>query len=84
MDLYGAATCLWSKRVGWLLVQRPVRAMAVIMSYILGEDGGQMSLAEDEHAVGALAANGAHPAFGMCVGPSRQLDPMSRVVWLFG
>ena len=32
------------------------------------QDGGQVSLAEDEHPVGVLTAYGADPALGMGVG----------------
>jgi hypothetical protein len=48
----------WSDRVGWLLSQGTVWAVIVIVPGVFGQDGGQMSLAEDEHPVGALAADG--------------------------
>jgi hypothetical protein len=40
-----------------------VRPVIVVMRRVLGKYGRQVPLADDEHPVGALAANGTHPAF---------------------
>ena len=45
--------------------------MVVVMSGVFGQYGAEVPLAEDEHPVGALAAYGTHPAFGMGVRPRR-------------
>src|SRR5215468_6605214 len=67
LDLHGGLSWCWSDRVGWLLSQGTVWAVIVIVPGVFGQDGGQMSLAEDEYPVGALSAYGAHPALGMGV-----------------
>jgi len=58
---------------GRVLVQRPVRPVAVIVIGILAKDQAQMPFAGDQHPVQALAAGAADPAFRDRVGPHRQL-----------
>lgn len=43
-------------RVGWLLGAGLVGSVIIVVSGVLGQDGAQMSLAEDEQPVGALAS----------------------------
>ena len=69
LDLHGGLAWCWSGRVGRLLGQGAVGTMIVIVPRVFGQDGGQMSSAEDEHPVGALASDGAHPALGLGVRP---------------
>src|SRR5436190_1953776 len=71
LDLHGGLAWCWSGRVGRLLGQGAVGTMIVIVPRVFGQDGGQMSLAEDEYPVGALASDGAHPALGLGVRPGR-------------
>ncbi|MCW2638935.1 MAG: hypothetical protein JWP76_1241, partial [Dactylosporangium sp.] len=59
------------RRVRWLLVQRTMWTVAVVVSHVLAEDRRQLSLANDEHPVGALPTYGAHPALRERVRPGR-------------
>jgi hypothetical protein len=54
--------------VRWLLVERSVWSVAVVVGGVLGQDARQVSSAGDEDPVGALASDGADPAFrvGVC------------------
>ena len=45
--------------------------VSVVVSHVLGEHGRQVPLADDQHPVGAFAADGAHPALGERVRPGR-------------
>jgi hypothetical protein len=67
LDAHDRLAWRCSGRVGWLLSQSLMWAMIIVVLGVFGQDRGQVSLAEDEHSVGALAAYGAHPAFGMGV-----------------
>ena len=69
--------CAWSR---WLptsgrraLLQRPVRAMLVVVIDVLAEDQSQVPFAGYQHPVQALAAGTGDPAFGDSVRP-RCLD----------
>src|SRR5207248_8070382 len=46
------------------LVQRTMWSMFVVVRGVLAEDLRQMTFANNEHSVGALTSDGAHPAFG--------------------
>ena len=48
--------------VGWLLAEGPVRPVGVVVIDIFAENVAEMSPADDEDPVGALAA-GASPSF---------------------
>jgi hypothetical protein len=58
-------------RIRWLLPERAMWTVAVVVSHVLAEDRRQMTLADDERPVGALPADGAHPALGERVRPGR-------------
>jgi hypothetical protein len=69
--------CAWSR---WLptsgrraLLQRPVRAMLVVVIDVLAEDQSQVPFAGYQHPVQALAAGTGDPPFGDSVRP-RRLD----------
>ena len=53
------------------LLQRPVRAMQVVMVGVLAEDQPQVPLAGDQYPVQALTASAGDPAFRDCVRPWR-------------
>jgi hypothetical protein len=57
--------------LGWPLAQRAMRPMFVVVRGVLAEDGCQVPLAGDRHAVGALPPDGAHPRFRERVRPRR-------------
>jgi hypothetical protein len=48
----------------WVLVQRPVWPMGVVVIGVLAEDEPQMPLAGDQHLIEAFAAGAADPTFG--------------------
>ncbi len=48
-------------------VQRSVRPLSVVVHRVSGERPAQVSLAEDQHLVGELGADGQHEAFGVAV-----------------
>jgi hypothetical protein len=54
-----------------LLAEALVWTVIIVVGGVLSQDDAQVALAEHEHPVGALAAYGAHPAFGMSVRPGR-------------
>jgi hypothetical protein len=62
-----------------VLVQCPVRAVAVMVTDVLAEDQPQVPFAGDQHLVQALAAGAADPAFGYSVGRHRQLHPIQMI-----
>ena len=49
-----------------------VRPGRVVVRLVLGQDGAQMLLAEDQHAVQKLAAQDADEPFAGRIGPRRQ------------
>jgi len=76
-------TCACCGRVlasgGRVLVQRPVRPVAVVVIGVLAEDQLQVPFAGDQHPVQALAAGTGDPAFGYSVGRSRRLHPIQMI-----
>src|SRR4051812_17697081 len=56
----------WSGRGGRNL-QRSMRPLAVVVGAVSGEDGPQMSLAEDQDAVGELGSGGQDNSLGEAV-----------------
>nr|AHE14628.1 hypothetical protein asmbl_12 [uncultured bacterium] len=60
----------------WPLSQSAMWPVFVVVGWIAGQDGRQMPLTGDEHAIDALPADGAHPAFGE--GRSRAAPAASR------
>jgi hypothetical protein len=56
-----------------------VRAVAVVTSGVLAEDGPQVPFTVDEHPVGALSSCAAYPPLGYRVAPHRQLH-LIRVI----
>jgi hypothetical protein len=58
----GAQVYNLRRRVRWLLIERTMWTVAVVVSQVPGEDCRQMALVDDEYPVGALPAYGAHPA----------------------
>jgi hypothetical protein len=65
--------------VGRSLLEGLVRAVAVVMSGVLAEDGPQVPFTVDEHPVGALGSCAAYPPLGIGVGPHRQLHPFQMI-----
>ena len=59
--------------VGRSLLAGLVRAVPVVMSGVLAEDGPQVPFTVDEHPVGALGSCAAYPPLGITVAPHRQL-----------
>ena len=59
--------------IGWSLIECAVGPMSVVVRDVGIQDRGQVSVADDEDAVGAFAVDGADPSFGDGVGPRRQL-----------
>jgi hypothetical protein len=49
------------RRNWWLLAERTMWTVAVVVAGVLVEDCRQVSLADDEHPVGAFSAYGADP-----------------------
>jgi hypothetical protein len=54
--------------VGWQEAQRTMRPVLVVMPTVDAEHLLEVASAEDENAVEAVGAEGAHPAFGVGVG----------------
>ena len=61
------------RSVGDALVDALVGPGHVVMRLVVGQDGTQVCLAEDQHAVQELAAQGADEALADRVVPYRQL-----------
>jgi hypothetical protein len=60
--------CGWVRTPGGrVLVQRPVRPVAVVVIDVLAEDQPQVPFTGDQHLVQALAASASDPAFGYSV-----------------
>jgi hypothetical protein len=57
--------------IGWSLIECAVWPMSVVVRDVGIQDRGQVSVADDEDAVGAFAADGADPAFGDSVRAGR-------------
>jgi hypothetical protein len=55
--------------------------VAVVVGGVLAQDRHQMTFTDDEHPVGALAADRAHPALreGVCSGRRRCLEHVDAV-----
>jgi hypothetical protein len=53
--------------------------MRIAVIGVLAEDQPQVPFAGDQHPVQALAAGTADPAFGVSVGPRRQLHPIQMI-----
>ena len=63
MDRFGDR-CL----VAWRTeVPSSMRPLSVVAPRVLGKDAAQVPLAEDQHPVGDLGADGQHEAFGEAV-----------------
>jgi len=58
--------------------------VSVVVAGVLVQEVAQVSLAKDQHPVGELGPGGEHEPFGVAVGPSRRLHPMSWVNESFG
>jgi hypothetical protein len=72
--------CGWMRTPGGrVVVQRPVRPVAVVVTGVLAEDQPQVPFARDQHLVQALAASAGDPAFGYSVAPHRQLHPVRMI-----
>jgi hypothetical protein len=54
--------------LGWDETEPTMRSVPVVVAYVDGRDTLEVATADDEQAVKALAANGAHPTFGVGVG----------------
>jgi len=67
------------RRIRWPLIERSVRPVAVVVRHVLGKHGRQVPLADNQHPVGALAADGAHPALRERIGPRRQLHLIQMI-----
>jgi hypothetical protein len=52
------------RRIRWLLSERAMWTVAVVVAGVLVDDRRQVPLADDEHPVRALSAYRAHPALG--------------------
>ena len=64
-------------------LQRSMRPLPVVVPRVLGKDATQVSLAEDQHPVGDLGADGQHKAFGEAVRPRasrRDLDDLNTCI----
>ncbi|MCW2862478.1 MAG: hypothetical protein JWP48_4186 [Actinoallomurus sp.] len=64
-------------RLWWSPVSCPMRAMLVVVPFVLGEYATQVAFAVDEKPVGAFAPHGPDPALGDRVrprSPDRRLD----------
>jgi hypothetical protein len=73
----GTSHLLWwwsvgvCRAVGWSLAECAVWPMGVVVPEVGSQDCGEVVAAEDEDPIGALAADGADPAFGESVRPGR-------------
>jgi hypothetical protein len=54
-----------------------VRPVIIVVADVLGEHCCQVALADDEHSVQALPADGADPPLGDRVGPSCRMHPIA-------
>jgi hypothetical protein len=61
----------WRVVVGWSLLAGLVRAVTVVMAGVLRENRPQVPVVVDQHPVGALRPDSAHPPLGIAVGPWR-------------
>jgi hypothetical protein len=52
----------------WEKLQRPVWSPTVVMRAVLGQDGAQVPLTEDQDAIGEFGSGGQHESFGEAVG----------------
>jgi hypothetical protein len=68
----------WTVGSWRLLIECPVRSSAVVVAGIFVDGSAQVSLVEDEHAVGYLGADGENEPLGVCVGRRRQL----HLIWM--
>jgi hypothetical protein len=67
----GVATVVFA--VGDALGDALVRPGRAVMRVVFGQDGAQVALAEDQHAVEELSAQGTDKALAGCIHP-RRLD----------
>ena len=65
--------------VGWSLLAGLMGPVPVVVADVAVEDQSQVPFAVDQHPVGALGSCGAHPPFGVAVGPHRQLHLIRRI-----
>jgi hypothetical protein len=65
--------------VGRSEVKRAVGSSAVVVGGVLLEHGSQMSLAGDEHPIGAFGPRSEHPAFREGVGRRRRLHLIQMI-----
>ena len=56
-------------RAWWMQSQCPMRTPRVVVRSVGRERSAEVSLAEDQHAVGEFGADGQHEAFGEAVRP---------------
>jgi hypothetical protein len=70
--------------VRWTLREALVWTVSVEVRHVFVEDRAGVAFVPDQDPVGALGTDAADEPFGMRVGPSRQLHPMSRVGGSFG
>jgi hypothetical protein len=59
-------------------LQRSMRPLPVVVPRVLGKDATQVSLAEDQHPVGDLGADGQHKAFGEGIATRAYAHPDPR------
>lgn len=50
----------WVVELGWLEVQRAVRASSIVVPRVLGQDNAQVPFTEDQHPIGYLCPNREH------------------------
>ncbi len=65
--------------VGDALGDTLVRPGRVVVRLVLGQDGAQMPLTEDQHPVEEFSAQGAGEALADRVGPHRQRRPVQMI-----
>jgi hypothetical protein len=63
----------------WEETEPTMRSVPVVVAYVDGQETIEVMTADDQRVAKALAANGAHPTFGVGVGLTRRLHPISRV-----
>src|SRR4051794_20839716 len=79
LDLGGRWGSDLRTRLGWLLAERAMWPMVVVVRGVGCEGCRQVPFADDEHPVGAFPAGGVDPAFGEGVGAGclwRRLDDL--------
>jgi hypothetical protein len=54
-------------RTWWAQLEGAMRSLRVVVGGVLGQHAAEVSLAEDQHAVGEFGANGQYEAFGEAV-----------------